>query len=103
MRKKALFVTFLIASISYLAPAQEPVHFEDANLKAAVELTLGITNPTQTDMLSLTNLIASAREISDLTGLEYAVNLRSLYIRLAIRLMSLLFTLKPSVRLLMFL
>jgi len=48
--------------------AEEPVYF-------AVEQTLGVTDPTASDMLGLTNLYASWRGISDLTGLEYATNL----------------------------
>jgi len=55
--------------------AEEPVYFADARLKAAVEQTLGVTDPTASDMLGLTNLYASWRGISDLTGLEYATNL----------------------------
>ena len=57
-------------TIPYLAPAQEPVHFPDHNLKAAVEQALGVNNPTPTEMLGLTVLSADDRGISDLTGLE---------------------------------
>ncbi len=57
---------------------EEPVYFADANLKAVVEETLGITDPRPSDMLSLTVLYANDREISDLTGLQYATNLRYL-------------------------
>jgi len=53
----------------------EPFHFHDPNLKAAVETQLGVTNPTPSDMLLLTELDAENKGISDLTGLEYAVNL----------------------------
>ena len=47
----------------------------DANLKAAIESELGISNPTQADMLNLTYLAAGYSQIADLTGLECAVNL----------------------------
>lgn len=70
--------TFLVLmTIAGAAWAGEPVHFADGNLKAAVEHKLGIKNPTQTDMQSLTSL-AAGRGIADLTGIEHAVNLVSL-------------------------
>ncbi|MHC4533079.1 MAG: leucine-rich repeat domain-containing protein [Planctomycetota bacterium] len=78
MRKKIYFIFIYITAMSCLAPAQEPVHFADANLKAVVEETLGITDPTPTDMLGLTELYAHDREISNLTGLEHATNLQTL-------------------------
>ncbi|MGD8787545.1 MAG: leucine-rich repeat domain-containing protein, partial [Phycisphaerales bacterium] len=59
-------------------PTLEPVHFADANLRAAVERTLGITNPTPDDMLALDILSARKQGITDLSGLEYAVNLTML-------------------------
>lgn len=55
-----------------------PVHFDDLNLKAAVEESLGISDPNATDMLALTRLYAEGRGIVDLTGLEYALNLTEL-------------------------
>jgi hypothetical protein len=58
--------------------AEQPVHFDDANLKAAVEAALGKTNPTPTDMLSLVALNAHGRGITSLVGLEYATNLATL-------------------------
>ena len=64
-----------------------PVHFPDANLKAAVEEELWITDPTPTDMLGLTpnlihpNTYTRENPITDLTGLEYAVNLQELDLR----------------------
>jgi hypothetical protein len=51
------------------------VHIPDANLKAAIEQTLGVTDPTPDDMLQLNSLVAGPSGIVDLTGLEYAVNL----------------------------
>ena len=55
--------------------AEDPVYFADANLKAAVEYELGITDPTLTDMLSLTVLVAWRSGIEDLTGIEGFENL----------------------------
>jgi hypothetical protein len=57
---------------------EEPVHFGDAGLKAAVENELWTTDPTATDMLGLTSLNANLMGIDDLTGLEYATNLETL-------------------------
>jgi Leucine-rich repeat (LRR) protein len=58
----------------------DPVYFADANLKAAVEAELGISNPEPSDMLALTSLSDSVKGITDLTGLEYATNLTELYL-----------------------
>jgi internalin A len=57
---------------------ETPVHFADPALKAAVQKALGKSDPTPTDMRSLSFLYASELGIVDLTGLEYATNLRSL-------------------------
>jgi predicted outer membrane repeat protein len=60
---------------------EDPVHFHDANLKAAVEAELGKTDPTPTDMLGLTYVSvincnqSENYRIADVTGLEYATNL----------------------------
>ena len=52
MRKEYLTILFL-STVLYLtttipcfAQAEEPIHFDDANLKAAVEETLGIVDPS---------------------------------------------------------
>ena len=49
--------------------------FTDDRLKEAVEAELWITDPTPTDMLGLTSLNASSRDITSLVGLETAKNL----------------------------
>jgi len=59
------------------APADSPVYFADAHLKELVEMELWVTDPTDADMLGLTFLDASGLDIADLTGLEYALNLRT--------------------------
>ncbi len=58
--------------------AENPVHFADENLKAAVEEELWTSDPTPTDMLGLTFLYAVSEGIASLQGLEYALNLKSL-------------------------
>jgi|GEM_PF-2064474 len=63
---------------AYELNLQGPVAFCDANLKAAVEAALGITDPTPNDMLNLTSLTATGKNIACLGGLEYALNLTSL-------------------------
>ncbi|MBP7050944.1 MAG: leucine-rich repeat domain-containing protein [Phycisphaerae bacterium] len=55
--------------------AEGPVFFRDPQLKACVEAHLGVTDPTPTDMLNLTELTCTGSGIFDLTGLEYAFNL----------------------------
>lgn len=50
----------------------------DPHLKARVEETLGIPEPTVSDMLGLTDLLCSRMGIVDVTGLEWAKNLQTL-------------------------
>jgi hypothetical protein len=64
----------------YRAKAQ-PVAFPDANLRQAVAAQLGIERPTPEQMLGLTELSASASQIRELEGLEYARNLRTADLR----------------------
>ena len=59
-------------------PNRTPVVFADANLRAAVEAALGVTGLTVDDMKRLTQLEVRSKQISDLTGLEYATHLKSL-------------------------
>ncbi|MBW1823862.1 MAG: leucine-rich repeat domain-containing protein [Deltaproteobacteria bacterium] len=85
LRARTKVVAILLAlvgllGLSQLTMAEDPVCFVDANLKAAVESALGISDPTPTDMLSLTNLNANDRGIVDLTGIEHATNLTYLWL-----------------------
>ena len=64
-----------------MARAEDPVYFADAVLKAAVEDTLWVWDPTPTDMLALTELSCVDRGVTDITGLEYAENLQRLSLR----------------------
>ena len=60
------------------------VHIPDANLRAAIAEALS-KKPnapiTIEDMETLTELVAHKRDIQDLTGIQFATNLRELYIR----------------------
>ena len=81
MKKKTVWMFIVVAMLSGVVLAEEPVYFADAKLKARVEAELGISDPTPTDMLALTFLNAHgafAWWIRDLTGLEYAANLTHL-------------------------
>jgi internalin A len=78
MKERIYIVTIFLALTASLASATEPVTFADAYLKAIVEKTLGISDPSADDMLKLTTLHAGSREITDLSGIEYAKNLTSL-------------------------
>ncbi len=58
------------------------VHIPDVNLRAAIEDALGKapgTTITAEEMAMLTRLVANNRDIQDLIGLEYAINLDDLY------------------------
>ena len=74
---RRVFVVLLLLMLAGSAPAQSPVYFADPKLKELVEMELWVTDPTPADMLGLTFLDASGLGIADLTGLEYALNLRT--------------------------
>ena len=57
------------------------VVFEDANLKAAVEASLNVINPTTFDMAEMLFFEANEINIKYLTGLETATNLQTLVLR----------------------
>ena len=64
-----------------IGDACDSILIPDANLKAAIEAALGVTDPTPVDMLNLTTLFASNTSIADLTGIEYATNLDPLFLQ----------------------
>ncbi len=70
----------LLLAVPAGAVASEDVSFPDANLEAAVRDALRISEEgiTVDDMATLSVLDADDRGISDLSGLEHAVNLREL-------------------------
>ena len=74
----ALLFLLICFSISVTATAQT-VNIPDPNLRAAIENQLGKAAEdtiTAADMATLTRLSATESNISDLTGLEHATNLR---------------------------
>lgn len=74
MKRVAPLIGLFLLVWSCLCSAQ-PVQFPDAILKEYVEWTLGISDPTPTDMLMLLQLNWNSAGVSDLRGLEYARNL----------------------------
>jgi len=82
-RTPMLVLSAIALIVPAIAGAEDPVFFNDPALEAAVKQALGI--PTEVpimpaDMLNLTNLQAAGRGIANLTGLDYATNLRQLNI-----------------------
>jgi uncharacterized repeat protein (TIGR02543 family) len=69
----------VLSCLPAAAQAEDPVHFNDANLKAAVEAALGKPDPTPSDMRALVSFTVNNKGISDLTGLEYATGLTYLW------------------------
>lgn len=61
--------------------AQTPVSIPDATLKQLIEDELWVMDPTDLDMLTLTELSCVSKGIQSISGLEYAVNLQKLSIR----------------------
>ena len=79
LNRPLVAILLVLAGLVGASLAQE-VSIPDAGLNAAVRATLQITNAplTQQDMLALTNLDASRRNVRSLAGLETASNLVSL-------------------------
>ncbi len=74
------FFLLICLSIPLTAPAQT-ANLPDANLRTVIEAALGKTSGatiTVSDMAGLPRLEASNANISDLTGLEHAINLGTL-------------------------
>ena len=80
MRRTTTWIVIMVAAVGS-AYAEEPVDFADPALEAAVEETLGVLDPTPTDMLGLFSLERISGGITDLTGLEYATNLGAICLR----------------------
>ena len=62
----------------FLFTCSDFVYIADSNLEQAIEATLGVPDPTPADFELLTTLNASSLGITDLSGLEAAVNLVTL-------------------------
>ncbi len=76
----------LLSFLASAVRAEAPVDFPDARLKAVVEDTLWVDDPTPTDMLGLKSLTCIGEHPKDnpivsLAGLEHATNLQSLTLR----------------------
>jgi internalin A len=75
-----LLVSLLFVLPAMLAGAEVPVYFADPALENAIRETLRDWDKelTSSDVAKLSSLDAQSKEIADLTGLEYAVNLKKL-------------------------
>jgi hypothetical protein len=81
-----IIAVFLGTCLSTIGFAEDPVQFSDPLLQQAIEEALWVSDPTPTDMLALTTLRVVRTEgssggIQDLDGLEYAINMDSLWLR----------------------
>lgn len=79
MKQRSLTLILVLSAFGH-ASAEEPVYFEDSNLKTVVEETLWVWDPTPSDMVGFTILDATSRDISSLVGLEHATNLMTLWL-----------------------
>ena len=78
-----LYTLLTLSSWSGVASAQI-VEIPDKNLERAIRETLELPTDvsiTEQEMLRLTGLAAEVAEVETLIGLEYATNLKSLYLR----------------------
>ena len=78
-----LLVAALMAGVVGCPADPEPAEFADPDLEAAVREAIDIpARPIYPeDLAGLTSLTANERDISDLTGLEYATSLTELRLR----------------------
>ena len=86
--KQHIFLNIIaLSTVLFLAPlstSAQVVSIPDVNLRATINEALGKPENariTHEEMLTLTELFADNREITDLTGLETATNLRDLALR----------------------
>lgn len=70
--------TLCLLSILRVCAADDAVRFVDQNLQRGVERAIGAQRPTQSQMLTLTRFEARSKSITNLTGMEYALNVTSL-------------------------
>lgn len=76
MKKSAFLLLIVLAADA--APAEEPVKFGDPNIKAVVEIMLQVSDPAPTQMRDLYVIQCRSKNVKDLAGIEYAVNLTEL-------------------------
>ncbi len=79
---RVIFSLVVMLSLVVSVCAEDPVDFPDPILRGLVESELCISDPTPSDMLSLTELTCCQCDIADLAGLEYAVNMQKLWLRM---------------------
>ena len=95
--ERNIFALLILSGLCLSAHAQR-VQFADPHLQAAVEETLGVTDPTVTDMLDLIELSAMKLDITSLGGLETASNLETLDVSLNLLVDLLYFVVDPRLR-----
>ena len=88
MQRLLIILVSTLAVVQTPAQGEDPVPFADPLLQATVEETLQVLDPTPTDMLNLTQLESvgtfetQTKGITSIEGLEFAVNLERLNLRL---------------------
>ncbi len=82
MRKDYRYCSFvfILLCVSYLASAQEGHFIPDTNLRRVVGEKLGKQQFTEADMLVLFDIVSLNDNISNLKGLEHAINIGFLHI-----------------------
>ena len=81
---RCLFILFIVAILLIPHASAQVVEIPDPNLRQAIRETLQLPDGvpiTEQDMLRLTGFAAEEAGIENITGLEYAHNLRSLFLR----------------------
>ncbi len=81
---RCLFILFIVAILLIPHASAQVVEIPDPNLRQAIRETLQLPDGvpiTEQDMLGLTGFAAEDAGIENITGLEYAHNLRSLFLR----------------------
>ena len=70
----------LATTVSIVSQTEAQVNFPDPNLEAAIRDALGIQEGpiTDSDLAGLTELDASERSVSNLSGIEHCINLHNL-------------------------
>ncbi len=78
---RTVILAWVLATIMGMpSRAEEPVVFGHRAVKAAVEEQLWVVDPTPSDMLGLVSLSCMAKQVDSIEGLQYATNLRELWL-----------------------
>ena len=81
---RCLFILFIVAILLIPHASAQIVEIPDPNLELAIREKLGLSSEfpiTQQEMLRLTGFAAEVAGIENITGLEYATNLKFLFLR----------------------